>query len=186
MGVSASHRFNNDLRYRDPSDPANTQFTPAYVLAPVIQALGGIGLDPCTTADNPTGAERFYTITEDGLASPWNAPPHWLPSVFCNPPYGKAREPWVARCMSAGMAGQRVVLLMPSHTDTQVFHEALSTASAVAFIRGRVKFGTLRPNRRQQAASHPSVLIGWNVDLAPCQALGTVLSLSRDGAGVLF
>jgi phage N-6-adenine-methyltransferase len=185
MGRSASHRFTNSLRYRAADDPANTQFTPAYVLAPVIQALGGIGLDPCTTADNPAGAERFYTITDDGLASPWSGP-GWSPSVFVNPPYAKAREPWVTRCMSAGVAGQRVVLLIPSHTDTQVFHQALGTAGAVVFIRGRVKFGTPRPNGRQVAASHPSVLIGWNVDLAPCRALGTVLALSRERAEVLF
>lgn len=186
MSVDASHRFSNHLRYRDPGDPANTQFTPGYVLGPIAEALGGsIGLDPCTTADNPTGASRYYTIAADGLSQPWN----WAgcsPSVYVNPPYGKAREPWVTRCMSAGMAGQRVVLLMPSHTDTVIFHKALSTASAVVFIRGRVKFGTLRPNRRQEAASHPSVLIGWNADLSPCRDLGTVLALTRDRAEVLF
>jgi len=185
MSADASHRFNNGLRYRDASDPANTQFTPAYVLAPVVQALGGIGLDPCTTAGNPTGAERFYTIADDGLTSPWSGL-DWSPSVYVNPPYGKAREPWVTQCMSAGVAGQRVVLLMPSHTDTLAFQQAMTTADAVVFIRGRVKFGTLRPNRRQEAASHPSVLIGWNVDLTPCRDLGLVLSLSRSGAEVLF
>lgn len=183
--TQSRHRFSNDLRYRDPDDPANTQFTPAYVLAPVTQALGGIGLDPCTTADNPAGAERFYTAADDGLASPWNGK-DWAPSVFVNPPYGKAREPWATRCMTAALAGQPVVLLIPSHTDTAVFHHAISTADAIVFIRGRVKFGTLRPNRRQQAASHPSVLIGWNADLAPCRELGTVLALSRDHAEVLF
>jgi phage N-6-adenine-methyltransferase len=190
MGRAASNRFNNGVRYRDAADPANAQFTPTYVLAPIAQALGGIGLDPCTTADNPTGAVRFYTAADDGLASPWSGP-GWLPSVFVNPPYARAREPWVIRCMSAGMAGQRVVLLMPSHTDTQVFHKAISTADAMVFIRGRIKFGVWRPKDtcgalHQVAASHPSVLIGWNVDLVPCRALGTVLSLSREHAEVLF
>jgi hypothetical protein len=35
-----------------------------------------------------------------------------------------------------------------------------------------LKFGTLRPNRRQHAASHPSALLGWNVDLLACADLG--------------
>lgn len=51
--------------------------------------------------------------------------------------------------------------------DTRIFQQALSTATAVVFIRGRVKFGVLRPSRRQAAASHPSALLGWNVDLTP-------------------
>jgi hypothetical protein len=46
------------------------------------------------------------------------------------------------------------------------------------FVRGRLKFGTLRPNRRQQAASHPSALIGWNVDLTPCAGLGLHVPLA--------
>jgi hypothetical protein len=150
-----------------------------------VTVRSGIGLDPCTEPDNPLGAGRFYTIADDGLAKPWRGA-DWLPSVFVNPPYGKAREPWVTRCAGAGLAGQRVVLLMPSHTDTRVFHLALSTAGAVVFIQGRIKFGALRPNRRQVAASHPSVLIGWNVDLEPCRTLGTVLSLSPGKAQVLW
>ena len=48
--------------------------------------------------------------------------------------------------------------------------------------RGRVhpgpgKFGVLRPNRRQAAASHPSALIGWNTALGPCAHLGLLLPL---------
>lgn len=175
---AAAHRFSNDLRYRDGDAPEQTQFTPAYVLGPVRKALGGqIGLDPCTTPDNPCWAVDFYTVDSDGLKRPWSGDPGsrfvpWWPSIYCNPPYGKAREPWVKRCMSAGKRGQKVVLLIPAATDTRIFQEALKSADGCVFIRGRVKFGVLRPNRRQVAASHPSVLIGWNVDLSPCAHLG--------------
>jgi hypothetical protein len=63
----ASTRFDNDLRYRDASHPSNTQFTPSYVLDRVLADLGGvIGLDPCTTPDNPVGAETFYAPPVDG------------------------------------------------------------------------------------------------------------------------
>ena len=34
-----------------------------------------------------------------------------------------------------------------------------------------------RENRRQEAASHPSALIGWNVDLAECAHLGHRIDL---------
>lgn len=160
MSALASSRFNNDLRYRDEADPRQVQLTPPYILEPVREALGGIGLDPCTLPDNPTRADRFYHPPMDGAALPWDAE-----TIFVNPPYGKARERWVARCIEAGFTGSRVVLLMPAHTDTRVFQRALASADSAFLIRGRVKFGVLRPNRRQAAASHPSVLIGWNVDL---------------------
>lgn len=62
------------------------------------------------------------------------------------------------------------ILLIPAATDTRVWQRAAASASALVFVRGRVKFGTLRPNRRQVAASHPSSLIGWNTNLSACAA----------------
>jgi hypothetical protein len=167
----ASTRFDNGLRYRDEADPRQVQLTPPYILEPVRDLLNGIELDPCTEPDNPTGADRFYTPPTDGAAMPWNAA-----SIFVNPPYGKARERWVRRCVQAGEdEGSRVVLLIPAHPDTRIWQYAVNTSTSVLFIRGRVKFGVLRPNRRQAAASHPSALISWNVDLGPLWRLGTVV-----------
>jgi DNA N-6-adenine-methyltransferase (Dam) len=166
--MAASHRFSNALRYRAEDHEAQCQLTPAYVLDPVRASLGGvIGLDPCTTAGNPAGAAEFYCPPLDGAVLPWDAP-----TIYVNPPYAKARERWVRRCIQAGAEGHQVVLLIPAATDTRIFQAALSTATAVVFIRGRVKFGVLRPNRRQAAASHPSALIGWNTGLVPCRHLG--------------
>lgn len=171
----AAHRFNNDLRYRDGHHPQQTHLTPAYVLEPVRQVLGGtIDLDPCTLPDNPVGARHFFAPPQDGLSGSWERS-----RIYVNPPYGKAREPWADRCMEAGAEGRRVVLLIPAATDTRLFQRCLRSASSVCFLQGRVKFGVLRPNRRQQAASHPSALLAWNCNLSPaCDHLGTVLDLA--------
>lgn len=170
---SASHRFSNELRYRDESHPNQTQLTPPYVLAPVVAALGGIELDPCTTMENPCGAERFYVPPQDGAELPWDAK-----TVYVNPPYGKARERWVSRCIETAETGSRVVLLIPSHTDTRIFQKAAKTTSHIVFIRGRVKFGVLRPNKRQQAASHPSALLCWNLEsAAELRSLGATVEM---------
>lgn len=67
---------------------------------------------------------------------------------------------------------------MTAATDTRIFQRALASATEAVLIRGRVKFGVLRPNRRQVAASHPSALLGWNVDLTPCAHLGMVVKAS--------
>lgn len=176
----AHHRFNNDLRYRTDDHELQRQLTPSYVLEPVREALLGIDLDPCTEPDNPTDAYLFYTASTDGLSKPWHLTT--VTSIFVNPPYSKAREPWVQRCIEAGAVGRRVILLMPSHTDTRLFHKAVETASHVVFIKGRVKFGVLRENRRQEAASHPSCLIGWNLtNIEPLRALGAVWPVTSPG-----
>ena len=174
MASDARHRFSNDLRRRPGDHIMQRQLTPAYVLEPVRAALGGrIALDPCTEPENPTGADRIYTVNDDGLTQPWNAP-----SVYVNPPYGEARGEWVDRAIAAAAAGSRVILLIPAHTDTRVFQRCLTTADSAVFIKGRVKFGVLRDNGRQEAASHPSALLGWNTDLAECALLGHRISLN--------
>src|SRR4051812_3777500 len=111
--MSAAHRFSNALRYRDDAHPMQRQLTPPYVLEPVREALGGvIELDPCTEPDNPTEALWFHTADGDGAAEAWLAR-----TVYVNPPYSKARERWVRRCIEAADGGSQVILLMPSHTD---------------------------------------------------------------------
>ena len=163
----ASHRFDNAKRRRPDHHARQAMLTPGYLLEPVRSLLGGIGLDPCTEPDNPTGAEKFYCLPDDGAALPWDAD-----SIFCNPPYGEARARWVDRCIEAGEAGRRVLLLIPAHTETKVFQKALLACTSLLLIRARLRFGVLRENRRQEAASHGSALFGFNVDLAPLHSLG--------------
>ena len=183
---AAAHRFDNGLRYADGDSPRQWHLTPEYVLALVRQDLGGrIDLDPCTFPDNPTGAKAYYTVADDGLAKSWRTVrmTHQAPlSIFVNPPYGKAREPWVIRCIEAASWGSSVVLLIPAATDTRIFQRAVADADAVVFVRGRVKFGSRRENGRQHAASHPSALIGWNTDLAACSSLGVRAALASPEA----
>lgn len=140
--------------------------TPAYLLEPVRRLLGGMGIDPCTEPDNPTKAEQFYCLPQDGAALPWDAA-----TVFCNPPYGEARKRWVERSISEGRY-RKVVLLIPAHTETKTCQAALEACTSALFVKARLRFGVLRENGRQEAASHPSVLFGFNVDLAPLHALG--------------
>jgi len=165
---NAESRFNNDLRYRTDWHPNQVALTPEYILGPVKLVLGGrIGIDPCTEPDNPTGADRFYI--KDGCESDWTGV-----SVFCNPPYGKAKEAWVKKCIQTARQGFPVVLLIPAHPDTRIFQEAAMTASWICFVKGRVKFGIKRKNGRQMAASHPSCLFGWNCE--PVNGLGVILA----------
>jgi DNA N-6-adenine-methyltransferase (Dam) len=168
----ARHRFDNKVKNRGDDHPAQVQLTPAYILEPVRLALGGlIELDPCTTPDNPVGAEEFYAPPQDGSLEPWDAG-----TIFVNPPYSLARNKWVRRCVEAGLNGSMVILLIPSATDTQPFQLAATWATSVLFIKGRVRFGVPRADgTHEMAASHPSALVGWNTDLAACKHLGLIM-----------
>ena len=132
MPVDARHRFDNDKRRRPESHDRQAMLTPPYLLEPVRRALGGIGLDPCTDADNPTQAERFYCLPDDGCLLPWDS--H---SVWVNPPYGASRDRWVRRCITEGQQ-RKVALLIPAHTETRIFQEALRSADSVLLIRARL------------------------------------------------
>lgn len=170
----AAHRFDNAKRRRPDHHARQAMLTPSYVLEPIRALLGGIGLDPCTEEDNPTGAKKFYHLPMDGCTLSWHAA-----SVFCNPPYGQAKDRWVSRCVIEGMA-RPVVLLIPSHTETRVFQHALENCTSVLFVKARLRFGVLRENRRQEAASHGSAIFGFGVDLAPLSELGVPMKRIDD------
>jgi len=161
--------------------------SPTAVVAPVREFFGGvIGLDPCTSPDNPCAAQRFFTPADDGLALDWNAR-----SVYVNPPYsnnGKWCERAVVQhleCSGPGEAGRNeIIILVPARTDTRWWHRLVESADAVCFWRGRLRF--VAPGSTEQTASSapfPSALVylgirpvafckhfhlyGWTV---PCQS----------------
>lgn len=172
MGI-ATHRFDNTKRRRPDHHVRQAMLTPDYVLDPVRELLGGIGLDPCSEPDNPTKAAKWYSLPDDGCVIPWDAD-----TVWCNPPYGEARGRWVDRCISEGDF-RKVLLLIPAHTETRIFQRALHACTSVLLVRSRLKFGVLRENGRQEAASHGSALFGFGVDLSPLHSLGMVLTPVR-------
>lgn len=168
--MAASDRFDNEKRRRPDHHARQAMLTPKYVLEPVREILGGIGLDPCTEPDNPTGARSYYSLPNDGCALPWTAS-----TVFCNPPYGEARDRWIDRCIVEAAQDKRIVLLIPAHPDTRSFQRAMQNCTSILFCKGRLKFGVLRENGRQEAASHGSALFGFNIDLSPLSSLGFVM-----------
>lgn len=169
----AFYRFDNEKRRRGEYHPNQRQLTPPYILHPIAELLGGIDLDPCTEPDNPTGATRFYTPPQDGASLPWDAR-----NVYCNPPYGEARNRWVDRCIEEGR-NRPVALLIPAHTETATFQRALANCTSVLFINSRVRFGLVRDNGRQEAASHGSALFGFGLDLTGITIPGIVMKRSE-------
>lgn len=99
----------------------------------------GIELDVCTGDHNPTGAERFYTETTDGLSQEWGELKvgHLL---WMNPPYGRQVGVWMKKWVSFEPKFAHALALVAARTSNGWFQDALEKSNAVCFIRGRLAF----------------------------------------------
>lgn len=95
--------------------------------------------DPCLTT-------RVDWET-DGLNREWGK------CNFVNPPYSDIKR-WVAKSWLEFQKGKRVVLLIPSRTDTKWWHEYCMKATEIRFIEGRLRF-----DEHKNAAPFPSCLV---------------------------
>ena len=127
--------------------------TPDIVLD-AVRKMGPIELDPATTADNPTGAERFFTPEDDGLDRNWES----LGLVFCNPPYGRGIGDWVYKAWRQSLFSVEFecIMLVPARTDTKWWHEACP--ASYCFWKGRLRF-----KGAESSAPFPSALLYWGV-----------------------
>ena len=71
--------------------------------------------------------------------------------LFINPPYSKINE-WTEFIKNNNH--NRILLLIPSRTDTKYFHELLKLRPWIYFIKGRLKFGDSK-----ESAPFPSLLL---------------------------
>jgi hypothetical protein len=127
-------------------------FTPEQILAPM-RVFAGLAaepaFDPCghptnlvatTTVlqskfendPNATPAYPRTVIFGDGLALDWSG----RGLVFCNPPYGRGIDRWLAKLATADEA----LALVPARTDTRWFHAHAWTADAILFVERRLHF----------------------------------------------
>jgi site-specific DNA-methyltransferase (adenine-specific) len=93
-------------------------------------------LDPAAEPETAK-CEKYYTIHDNGLFQSWEGE-----TVFCNPPYGRNLNKWVAKCVLEGRKpNTTVVMLIPARTDTAYFHDYIQpNAKEIRFLRGRLNF----------------------------------------------
>lgn len=97
-------------------------------------------LDPCATDENHK-CDTYFTEAQDGLTQDWGG--H---RVFCNPPYSKISK-WTEKCYREGQKDNTlVVLLIPSRTDTQYFHNFIYNRAEIRFVNGRLRFSGSKTN----------------------------------------
>lgn len=106
---------------------------------------------------------RYFSEEVSAFNHPWRGK-HGAARVWCNPPYGRGLERWIARGRDQLIKGHAefVVWLLPARTDTRWFHRWFWDSKTnrpkagveVQFLRGRVKFG-----EATSGAPFPSMIV---------------------------
>lgn len=118
----------------------NEWYTPPEIVDAARKVLGGIDCDPasCEKANETVRARKYYSASDCGLSAI-----KWGARVWMNPPYA---QPLCAQfCESLVERFNRgdvraAIVLVNNATETAWFDKLASAASAVCFLRGRVKF----------------------------------------------
>jgi hypothetical protein len=147
--MSAANGFSHEDRASSNVD----WYTPPWVF----ERLGiDFDLDPCQPETQipwiPT--KQRYTLKEDGLLQPWNG------RVWLNPPYGKHTQAWLKK-----MHGHRNgIALVFARTDCAWFHDSVTKADAILFLKGRVKFVDGLGVTGGSGAGSGSMLVAWGAE----------------------
>ncbi len=117
----------------------NEWYTPPAIVEAARVAMDGIDVDPasCEVANKTVNASVFFSAADDGLSQEWHG------NVFLNPPYATPLVGQFAEAVSAkydlGEIAQACVLVNNA-TETVWFQRVLQSASAVCFLKSRVRF----------------------------------------------
>ena len=74
-------------------------------------------------------------------------------TIWLNPPYSRSVKKWLEKADFEASRGGKIVLLVPSRTDTSWFHD-YCLKHEVRYLRGRLKF-----NNSMSNAPFPSALV---------------------------
>ena len=125
--------------------------TPTNIKNQLIDEFGIFDLDVASNSLNHMEAKRFFTKEDDALIQEWVG---W--NVYMNPPYGRIISKFIDKALLEWDKGnfKRIVMLLPSRTDTKWFHKLYKLKDAeIRFYQGRLRFNDANP------APMPSMLV---------------------------
>lgn len=98
---------------------------------------------------------NYFDEAQNALIQNWkglSTTGRWL---WCNPPY-KTSKLWIEKAYKEMCLGTKIVMLLPSRTDTKAFHKYIYNKPGVEirFLAGRLKFGNCK-----NTAPFPSMVV---------------------------
>jgi len=124
-------------------------------------------LDPCSNEHSQVGARISLTKADDGLGADWNQViidrgfGYGYGLIFVNPPFDhKTLTRVTSKCIEqAARRPNDIILLAPVKSDQGWSYDASRDASAVCYVRGRVKFW--KQGKRSIGAAFACALWYW-------------------------
>lgn len=110
--------------------------------------------------DGNAVCDRYLDADVDALTEPWGRE-----RVFCNPPYGRELDRWLAKAiLEAQEHGALVVMVLPARTGNAWFHRYVLRHAEIRFIPGRLNF-TVGGSARKNAPFDSMVVVyrPWSV-----------------------
>lgn len=118
----------------------NEWYTPPEFIELARKVMGEIDLDPasCAKANETVKAKQFFGIEDDGLRQVWRG------RVWLNPPYESGLiERFVSKLLDeTELAVTEAICLTNNATETGWGNVLVSSAKAICFPKGRIKFHT--------------------------------------------
>lgn len=170
--VHGSHNLNGKIEW----------YTPSPYIESARKVMGGIDLDPCTSAiaQKVIAADKCYTMETDGLRH------RWAGRVWLNPPYSaKIIIAFVEKLLAHLDDGTVTECIMLTHNnaDTLWFHKAAARCGAACFTRGRVRFYDERGTANSPTHGHCFMYFGPNVPafISEFEQYGWIVKGVRNG-----
>lgn len=128
--------------------------SPPSLIKKITKHFGEIMLDPCASFSpkHQFAVQNYFNtkVGVDGLKAPWRG----FGLVYANPEYGRVIMQWIEKaawefklCQDYNQKKYRddeLILLTPSRTDTVWFTFLREHATAMCFIKGRLKFDQVK------------------------------------------
>lgn len=138
------------------SSDSNEWYTPKRYIEAARGALGGIDLDPASSAkaNEVVKAESLYSIEDDGLSRDWSG------RVWLNPPYGSDGPQFVLKLLSEYESGriESAIVLLNSHATDAGWFQGLWDHT-LCFTNHRIDFIPGDPLLNPSSSTHGSVFV---------------------------
>lgn len=117
----------------------NEWYTPKNLIEKARKTMGSIDVDPASSeaANQIIQAKAFYDLQSDGLIQKWNG------NVWMNPPYSQPLINQFSKTICEKYLDNEIeqaCILVNNATETEWLQRILNIASAVCFIKGRLRF----------------------------------------------
>ena len=137
---------------------SDNRFTARTLVKAVEYSFGKISFDPCWHPASAVKPKAYFDVREghDGLLDEWSGG-----VVFVNPPWSNQKK-WIERAYDQWLKGNvgTVICLVPSKTDTDLFHDILAKDADIFFLRRRPRFSKVDGTSQSTAQSVMVVIFG--------------------------